>query len=405
MNSNMNSDILGGVDLNPIQASGLLQQSEFLSYRYVCRQNPVRAVDGFSSMDNLYPNRRPLWRQLSSPNTSLYRSVSHFGFRATDLSRESARYRSLSRSAIGEAVSHGHTVDSKALHSRRCQRKTRLENLCRLCSTTYHPGQKTVRGRRLWNRPFEYRLRSGLDDYRSVPVCVPVGAISKCQGCRENAYVARSSRQYSKLYSYLQREVPRCQSARSVAAGSWRHLYHGSSLCRLRSIVRTRSGRSLLCDARQIESSCAKTLLSSRRSFHWVYLRPDGYAHWLLLAEELSKTFASNPIQRSENWQNTDFSDQQLCAASADYYRVVSVPLAGRTVFQMDQATSSNQKVLWYNRECSKDANLDRGLGVCAGGHCQKTSQSQCFALHFITDFLSDFVRENPIKPGFSRLH
>ena len=405
MNSNQNSDILGGVDLNLIQESGLLQQSEFLSHQHVCRQNPVRAIDGFSSMDDLHQNRRPVWRKLSSPNTALYRSVSYSGLRATDLPGESSGHRSLSRGAIGEAVSHGYSYTSQTLHAGRCQRKTRLENLRRLCPTSDHPSQKIVRKRRLWNRPVEYRLRAGFDDHRLVPVGISLGAISKYQGCRENAYAARSSRQYSKLYPYYRWQVPRCQSARSSDTGSWCHLYHGSCISGFRPVVRTRSSWRFLCNPRQVESPSAKAILSFRRSYNWFDLRSDGCSHRFLLAKELSKTVASNPVQRSGNRENPDIFDQQLYSSRADHHRTLSMSLAGRIVFQMDQATFTNQKILRHIGERGEDTNMDRSLGVCAGSHYQKASQSGCFALHFITDLLDHFVRENPFKQRLSQVH
>jgi hypothetical protein len=46
-------------------------------------------------------------------------------------------------------------------------------------------------------------------------------------------------------------------------------------------------------------------------------------------------------------------------------------PLAGRTFLQMDQAASSDQKVLRHVGQRGEDANLDSGFGLCFGRHRQ----------------------------------
>ena len=51
------------------------------------------------------------------------------------------------------------------------------------------------------------------------------------------------------------------------------------------------------------------------------------------------------------------------------------MPVAGRVVFQMDQAASSHQRFLRYIRERRQKKNLDRGLGLRAGRYCQEAPQ------------------------------
>src|SRR6516165_5991580 len=58
------------------------------------------------------------------------------------------------------------------------------------------------------------RLRARLDHNRSVPVGFPVGAFSRHQGCREDAYAARSARCDPELHSRLGRKIARRQSSR-----------------------------------------------------------------------------------------------------------------------------------------------------------------------------------------------
>jgi hypothetical protein len=42
----------------------------------------------------------------------------------------------------------------------------------------------------------------------------------------------------------------------------------------------------------------------------------------------------------------------------------------------MDQAASSNIALLWYKRERCENPNLDRRIGVCAGGHREKEDEA-----------------------------
>ncbi len=64
----------------------------------------------------------------------------------------------------------------------------------------------------------------------------------------------------------------------------------------------------------------------------------------------------------------------------------VSMPLAGRTVFQVDQAASSYQAVLRHVRERREDTDLDRGIGVCVGGDRQKAIEHLGQPLRNATD-------------------
>ena len=68
--------------------------------------------------------------------------------------------------------------------------------------------------------------------------------------------------------------------------------------------------------------------------------------------------------------------DQQLRSQARVDCKPVSPALAGRVVFQMDQAAPTNQDALWHQRERGQDANPDRGLHIRADRHCQETLAS-----------------------------
>ena len=120
----------------------------------------------------------------------------------------------------------------------------------------------------------------------------------------------------------------------------------------------------------------AKSFFVTRaKSKHGVDLRSDHRAQRLLLAPRLRYAPASCPIQRSHNRQAAGVSHQQFHLAGVHHHRALSLPLAGRVVFQMDQAASSYQSLFRHLRERRQNPNLDCRLGLRARRHRQKATQ------------------------------
>ena len=120
-----------------------------------------------------------------------------------------------------------------ALDAGRCQRKARLAYPCGVGPAAHHPGEDAVRRRRTGVGPDQYRLRPGLDDHRSVPVGLSVGALPHHQGGGEDAHAARPAGQHSEFYPHLGWQAARRSCPRYALAGSWSHLRRGSWLRRL----------------------------------------------------------------------------------------------------------------------------------------------------------------------------
>lgn len=68
------------------------------------------------------------------------------------------------------------------------------------------------------------------------------------------------------------------------------------------------------------------------------------------------------------------FFDQQFRSQTRDDRSVLQAALAGRIVFQVDQATFAYQDLSGNQRECREDANMDRGLYLRTHRYRQKTS-------------------------------
>ena len=72
------------------------------------------------------------------------------------------------------------------------------------------------------------------------------------------------------------------------------------------------------------------------------------------------------------------------------------MPLAGRTVLQMDQAAFADQGLLRNIGERCEVTDLDRGVGLRAGRHRQEAPEYLSQPVRDATDLESHDVRENP---------
>lgn len=131
-------------------------------------------------------------------------------------------------------------------------------------------------------------------------------------------------------------------------------------------------------------------------------MRSDGSVERILCSPGLSRKAPPYQIPRSENRQDIGIPDQQFYATGNDDRRSVSLPLAGRTIFQMDQTAPANQVIFWHDRQRSKNSNLDRRLRLRSDCHHQKTTQPGHQFVYNITDFKRDHFRKyNPESTAY----
>ena len=115
-------------------------------------------------------------------------------------------------------------------------------------------------------------------------------------------------------------------------------------------------------------------------------MRSDCHPQGSLCEKGLSGKTPPHSLLRFKEQENACVSYQQLRTAGYTDCRFVSLPLAGRTVFQMDQAASQNQSFLWHHRKCRQDPDLDRHLCLCSRGYREKNLESGTKPLHNSTD-------------------
>ena len=91
----------------------------------------------------------------------------------------------------------------------------------------------------------------------------------------------------------------------------------------------------------------------------------------------------------AEKGRSFHFPYKSIYASGVNDHRVVSIPVASGNIFQMDQTTFENQKVLWHIRKCCQNSNMDCHLNVCSGCDIMKKRLKTDLTLYTILQILS----------------
>ena len=131
-------------------------------------------------------------------------------------------------------------------------------------------------------------------------------------------------------------------------------------------------------------------------------MRPDHSVEGILYAKGLPGKTATNPVLGRRQRKAVCVFDQQLYPPRDNNRRTLSMPLASRIVFQMDQTTLAYQSILWNIGERGENTDMDRYYRLCARGDSQEAPEPRLESLHNFTDFERDTFRE---KPHFTGLY
>ena len=182
-----------------------------------------------------------------------------------------------------------------------CQRKARLAYPCGVGPASSSPR----RGRCTSTEELGLDLTNtvyalDVDDHRSVPVGLSVGALPHHQGGGEDAHAARPAGQHSEFYPHLGWQSARRSCPRYALAGSRSHLRRGSWLRRLcpplcvapsRGLLRHASASRTPSPARRWSSSPT----TSDASAHGHHLRaPKAAGRWNSSSSGSSSIFGSS---------------------------------------------------------------------------------------------------------------
>lgn len=373
-------------------------------YTDVCRTIDFQAGYGLNATTNLSSLRVQIQGRFQSKNILMSRSVSMHGFRPDYSSGKSARYRDLSPISKQEAVPYGHPRTSFKVDSSRCQRKARLAHIRRIRTKPYWYSQRIIPRRLVSRRPGRNNICFGRNHDRSLLVSFPMGGFSKKESRCQTPHLAGSKGKHSYFYPYFRRQVARCQRSRSFATGSRCILRNGSRLPRFRKAPRLQSGPCFFRDPCQSQYAIQATLLSASRQRNWASMRSNDHAYWFLHEQTLPRHSAPSEILRCRYRKDTCFSYQQFHFASINDNSVVSQPVAGRVVFQMDQATSQDKEILWNLRKCREDSSLDSGLCLSPRCHNEKAAQPPRKSLHYFTNFERfSFRKDSILSTGYRK--
>src|SRR3989338_4612396 len=323
------------------------------------------------------------------PNQKLFMpgSVSFPGICPTHLSRKFARYRILSALTKYKTLSHGYSRQDFQEHTGRCQRNTRLENLCRLCTSIDQNCQTSLQERGFGTGTGNNHLRTRFQHHRSLSGTLSLGQISKNKSSCKNAHSFGPAWRNPNIHQHHRRQGARCQHPRLSRFRGRIHLCYGSWLSRFSPSLPNNLKFGFLRDQEQIEYKLSKNRIQIYRQNNRPHLRPDYYFKKLLRIQRLSQRTQTHQILRQDHRKNPDLFNQQLFTSGPDDSPALQMPLAGGTFFQVDQTTFTHQEVLWNIRERSQDTNLDCSLHLRANCGPEKKAGTQRQPLHNFTDF------------------
>jgi len=366
-------------------------------------QNRFLSTDGFHFSIRVSEMRGAISRRVQGQGIHLLESVSMHGICPADVQGKSERHRGVSSLCSNQAVSSWDSRESRPEYSGSCECGTRLAHLRGICASFDSESPKALRRGGIGSPSRSNSLCFGFNDHRFMFITFPMGQIQETESCDQNAHPVRYSRQRSNPCHYYSRQGSRREYSRRTAVRSRRYLHSGSSVSGLCTPPSDRRGFSFLRNPSKKEFPVQAAILSSGGQGFRSSMRSNHCAQRLLFSKRLSREVTTNSLFRRKQRTPACFSYQQLPLACSGYCHIVPLPLAGRIILQMDQAAFENQSFLRYNPKCREDANMDRHLYLCAGGHRKEGSQTHPEPLHNSTDFERHPVSENPHFTGAFR--
>ena len=346
------------------------------------RQDPVRLAHG--AMDYFVDRY--------GGDAFLRRAISVHGLRPADLPGKPARHRDLPLGPRIETLSHGLPPAGPALDVADANER-RDWRIHAALAQRLHPGEDAVRRRRTGVGPDQYRLRPGLDDHRSVPVGLSVGALPHHQGGGEDAHASTCGATFrvlstSRMASCTTFMPSICSCRKPEPSTSW--------------IVATSTLPALyvLHQAGAFFVTRAKSNIDAHR----VYSAPTDRSTGIICDQTISLDGFYTRQDYPELLRRIRFKDPESGKTLVFITNNFSLPAATICALyksrwqverlQVDQAASSDQAVLRHVGERGEDADLDCRLGLRPRRHRQEAPRPGRLALHFVTDPL-DPLREN----------
>ena len=387
------------IDLNSMLSCGdILQSLIRRATTHDKRTNSFFANPRFHSKASIQNMRQSLLRQLSSQIFLVLRPISDNGFRSTNIPRKPKRYRNLLKSFEQKTLSLWLPWESLPKQFSQCQRKKRLANISRLCTSFNLKSQAALCRRRLWHYIKKYSLRLRCNRNRFMPVFVPMGQASQAQKRRKASYANGPERLDTYVYKYYKRCCARNDSLSNYASGTAGHLRHGQRLHRFCNIIQFFKEQQFLYYPGKKENSLLSQVFSSNRQEHRLTKRPDNKIDWPKNFKTLSDTTEANYFSRRRSATHFRVSDQQLSVGRINNLPALQVALADRTFLQVDQTTLANKVFFrYFNQRCQEsDLDSDQCLRACSDN--QKRVEIGAFTTRNTPNSKHPTFRENLAK-------
>src|SRR4030042_3135290 len=328
------------IDLKFQEYSGYPSISNWKGVAYEFRKNSLCSIDEIPANLRVSPRRPTLSGNVQSANLFLFGSILMHGLCPVGLSRKFARHRSVSSCQTGKTLSYGNPQQNFTKYLSLYQRKSRLADLCRLSPSSHSNGAPVICQRRLWSGTGTNRVRSRFHHHQFVPFSISLGQISQPQRSRETAHPAGFAGQHSHRGHHYPRENPRCQYPRPTEDRSGAHLYHASGLSGFWPPLYDPSVFGFFYHTSQKQLRFPTSLFPTCRQINRGPIRSNHYSPGLLRQNRLSRKTAPCSLLRSAEQQTFSVLNQQLYSPSPYDCRTLSLSLADRVVFQMDQDAS-----------------------------------------------------------------
>ena len=361
---------------------------------YVHRTTDLLADNGLHAAADFPPVRSQIPRRFQYKKVFLPRPILMHGFCSTHLPRKSSRYRSVPSLSKQKTLPYGHSWQCSQIYSCRSQRNPRLAYLCGISSTSYCNSQKTLQHRHLSWRFVGNCLRSGFNNNRPLPICISLGLFSQNEKCYQASHTTGFKRQYSHVYPYFRRQTSRCQCSRYPALGGWSFLHYGSRISGFQTTFCFQQNSYIFCNSSKNQYQIQTIVFSAGGQIHRPDLRSNNCANRPQKQKRVSRETPARQVQGPQHIENSCFSNKQFRVTFVNHCETIQKSLAGRTVFQMDQAASQNQKILRHICERSKNSDMDCRLSLCARGDYEKEITPPRKPLHNSTDFKCDYIRK-----------
>ena len=238
--------------------------------------------------------------------------------------------------------------------------RPRLAYPCGVGPAAHHPGEDAVRRRRTGVGPDQYRLRPGLDDHRSVPVGLSVGALPHHQGGGEDAHAARTCGatfrvlSTSRMASCTTFMPSICSCRKPEPSTSW--------------IVATSTLPAFMCctkpgpSSSRVPSRTSMLIASIRRRR---IARPASFATrpspWdgFYTRQDYPELLRRIRFKDPESGKTLVFITNNFSLPAATICALYKSRWQVGTLLQVDQAASSDQAVLRHVGERGEDADLE----------------------------------------------